>query len=193
MARPKQFNRIEALNKAMEHFWIHGYQATSMSELRKVMGIGRQSLYDTFGDKHQLFSEVLAHYTSYNDKDVDRLIEHDDVLISIRSFFETRVQMLSSETRKGCLMMNTCMELSPHDPDIAAQIQDGLEYMQKGFEYVLFKGQRQGSISVQKNAEELAFFLTSQVAGMVVMAKNNASRQQLQVIADLAVEVLKPI
>src|SRR5947207_627592 len=54
MARHKEFDRDETLQKAMEVFWSRGYEAASIGDLVKHMGINRQSLYDTFGDKHTL-------------------------------------------------------------------------------------------------------------------------------------------
>ena len=62
MARTKCFNRDEALEKAMQAFWAKGYEATSVQDLVDCMGINRGSLYDTFGDKHQLFLEALDQY-----------------------------------------------------------------------------------------------------------------------------------
>jgi len=59
MARPKEFDQAAALETAMEVFWTRGYEATTMGDLRKAIGIGRQSLYDTFGDKEQLFAAAL--------------------------------------------------------------------------------------------------------------------------------------
>ena len=62
MARHKAFNREEVLDRAIEVFWAHGYEATSIQELVDSMGINRGSLYDTFGDKHRLFLEALDRY-----------------------------------------------------------------------------------------------------------------------------------
>ena len=62
MARRKEFDRDEALHKAMEVFWSRGYEATSVGDLVEHMGINRQSLYDTFGDKHSLYLAALDRY-----------------------------------------------------------------------------------------------------------------------------------
>jgi TetR/AcrR family transcriptional regulator, transcriptional repressor for nem operon len=64
VARPKEFDRDKALKRAMEVFWEHGYEATSTDQLLKAMGIGRQNLYDTFGDKRRLFLEALGLYAT---------------------------------------------------------------------------------------------------------------------------------
>src|SRR5437588_10770448 len=62
MARPKTFDRTEMLDRAMELFWYRGYEATSIHDLLEHLEISRQSLYDTFGDKHALFLEALKRY-----------------------------------------------------------------------------------------------------------------------------------
>lgn len=191
MARPKEFDRQTALDKAMNLFWLRGYEATTMTDLRRAMGIGRQSLYDTFGDKKQLFSEVLDQYVSFNDANVAEMLTNDLGIAGIRSFLDARVRMLSSGVRRGCLMMNTCVELVPHDPAVASKIQAGLITMQEGFEAALRGAIQQGQLAKNADVSNLAVFLTSQVAGMVVMAKNHASREQLQAVADLTLEALK--
>lgn len=190
MARPKEFDRQIALDKAMSLFWTQGYEATTMTDLRKAMGIGRQSLYDTFGDKTQLFAEVLDQYVSRNDANVSELLDSDLGLAGIRSFLNARVRMLSSGVRRGCLMMNTCVERSPHDPVVASKIQVGLATMQQGFETALTQAVQEGQLPPEADVSTAAGFLTTQVAGMVVMAKNNATKQQLQAVADLAMRAL---
>lgn len=190
MARPKEFDRQAALNQAMELFWTQGYEATTMTDLRHAMGIGRQSLYDTFGDKDQLFAEVLEQYIGFSDADVAKWLNHENGISGIRSFFDARVRLLSSGTRRGCLMINTCVELAVHDKTVASQIRQGLATLQKGFEAALTGALEQGELARDSDVSDLAIFLTSQIAGMVVVAKNNASRKQLQAIADLALQKL---
>src|SRR5258708_38286901 len=62
MARPREFDRDGAVERAMSAFWRKGYAATSTDDLLRAMNIGRQSMYDTFGDKHRLYVEALEKY-----------------------------------------------------------------------------------------------------------------------------------
>ncbi|MEM9644359.1 MAG: TetR/AcrR family transcriptional regulator [Planctomycetota bacterium] len=188
MARPKEFDRKQALDQAMELFWTRGYEATTMTDLRHAMGVGRQSLYDTFGDKDKLFREALDQYASLSNADVGQFLTEEDGLDGIRSFFRKRVSALASGTRRGCLIMNSCMELSPHDEVVALRVRKCLRVLEKGFETALKGAQKKGKIATGSDVGKLSIFLTSQLAGMVVMAKNRASRQHLQAIADTALQ-----
>ncbi|MEM7016071.1 MAG: TetR family transcriptional regulator C-terminal domain-containing protein, partial [Pseudomonadota bacterium] len=109
----------------------------------------------------------------------------------IRAFLDARVHMLSSGVRRGCLMINTCVELAPHDVKVAEQLQSGLATMRLGFEIALNRALEQGEIPQDANVSELAVFLNAQVAGMTVMAKNQASQQELQAVADQALRSLR--
>jgi TetR/AcrR family transcriptional regulator, transcriptional repressor for nem operon len=62
MVRPKEFDRDVAVERAMSVFWSKGYAATSTDDLLQAMQIGRQSMYDTFGDKRRLYVEALERY-----------------------------------------------------------------------------------------------------------------------------------
>jgi len=190
MARPKEFDRQAALDKAMYLFWTRGFEATTMTDLRKEIGIGRQSLYDTFGDKNQLFSEALQQYMRINDANVAELLNEENGIDGIRSLLDSRVKMLSSGVRRGCLMMNSTVELSLHDQDVAAKLQTGLTTMQEGFEKALRGAIKKGQVKPDVDVSNLASFLVAQVAGMVVLSKNDASKQELQAIADFAIKAI---
>src|ERR1700720_934012 len=64
MARPKEFERETALQGAIGVFAEHGYEGTSTDALTRAMGINRQSMYDTFGDKWRLYLEALQRYVA---------------------------------------------------------------------------------------------------------------------------------
>jgi TetR/AcrR family transcriptional repressor of nem operon len=191
MARPKEFRREVVLDKAMELFWTHGYEATSMSDLQRCMGIGRQSLYDTFGGKKEVFQESLERYLEGVKRYSESLLGAADGLVAIRTYFDTAIRNQTRATpRRACMMFNTCAEVAPHDPEIRKQVRKGVSALQKRFELALRRAQEQGALSTNADAHALAIFLTTQAGGITIMSRGGASRKELQSTVDVALRAI---
>src|SRR3712207_3633301 len=108
MARHKEFDRDEALQRAMEVFWSRGYEAASVGELVKHMGINRQSLYETFGDKHSLYLAALDRYREVEGAKMYGVLEGPgSVKRALRELFEGVIEgALGEGGRRGCLVGN---------------------------------------------------------------------------------------
>ena len=120
MVRTKQFDRHVVLDEAMEVFWERGYHATSISDLVERLGVNRQSLYDTYGGKDELFLAALERYREIQTVPVRRLLERDGPVLEIlREFFDNAVNAVLGDGCKGCFMVNTATELAGHDPAVA--------------------------------------------------------------------------
>ena len=87
MARPKEFDIDQVLDRATELFWTKGYEETSMRDLEEGLGVGRQSLYSTFGDKRDLFLAALDRYSSLQQERIEPLLAPDAGLAAIRAYF----------------------------------------------------------------------------------------------------------
>ena len=101
----------------MDAFWTKGYEATSMADLCSCTGLHKGSLYQAFGDKHQLFMDSLNHYAETEFREV-AAVAYDSAspLENIRAMvFKIAA---NSKSEKGCMMVNTMVELAPHDPEI---------------------------------------------------------------------------
>src|ERR1700735_5834302 len=120
MARPKEFDPERALTKAMNLFWRLGYENTSMEALMKAMGIARQSLYDTFGDKRSLYLKALAHYREETNASMRRLFSSAP---TVKDAFAQLLYGLSAESRaqhaRGCLLLSANMERAAGDSVIS--------------------------------------------------------------------------
>jgi TetR/AcrR family transcriptional regulator, transcriptional repressor for nem operon len=118
MPRAKAFDPDEALQKAMQIFWEHGYGATSVDTLVQGMGMNRFSLYSTFGGKHRLFVAALERYRDTIVADLVGELEHAvGRRAAIRQFSMRLVNFFaSSHGWRGCLITNTAVELALHDP-----------------------------------------------------------------------------
>ena len=182
MARHKEFNREEVLGKAMETFWRHGYEGTSVQDLLESMGINRGSLYDTFGDKRSLFLEAIAHYDRTVVRRLAARLEAPGASKSaiVDYFYSLVDSMVADPDRRGCFVTNTAVELCPHDPDTARRVAGNLQRIEKAFYTALSRAQEKGEISPEKNLQALAGYLTCNLQGLRVISKVNPDRQVLE-------------
>ena len=105
--RPREFERDEALDKAMDLFWSQGYEATGVAQLCAHMGVGRQSLYNTFGDKESLFTEALTRYKQLRlESMITGLRGPGSGLENVRRLLEGWDEASTDVAHKGCLMAN---------------------------------------------------------------------------------------
>src|SRR4051812_18827446 len=113
MARPTEFDRDEAVRRALDLFWAKGYAATSLDDLTAAMGIGRGSLYNAFGDKHALFLEALDRYRADRLGQLRRVLEAaPSARAGVAAALRGTVGALWSEApRRGCLLANSAAEL----------------------------------------------------------------------------------
>lgn len=192
MARPKAFDRTQALDQALDLFWYRGYEATSIQDLLDTMGLNRGSLYDTFGDKHSLFLEALDRYESQFGGQLGQYLAKPlPIRAAIRLAFEQIIEAaVTDPQRRGCMMVNAIIELAPHDAAVARRAQVATTAGQQAFYTALQTAQANGEIDPSANLEQLAAFLTNTVYGLRVMAKVSPDRARMQAVVDTAMRIL---
>jgi AcrR family transcriptional regulator len=193
MGRPKEFDRDAALKAATEVFWEKGFAGTSTEDLTTAMGIGRQSLYDTFGDKRRLYLEALGRYNT------EQVGGHLALIRDGRSAPEAIEALLmafvveSEDLRRlGCFGINAICEFGQHDPQVAAVGEPGAEAMQGALERLLRDGQAKGEIDPDLDPAAGARFINVTLAGLKVQARAGASVEALRHVAAFAARSLKP-
>jgi TetR/AcrR family transcriptional regulator, transcriptional repressor for nem operon len=123
MAGVKQFDRNEALDRAMVTFWTRGYEATSIDDLVQATGIGRGSLYGTFGDKRQLFLAALDHYWNTVGMEMFAELPDPEARHAIERMFDALIRRASNpKLPRGCLFTNTSLECPTCGDEIARKI-----------------------------------------------------------------------
>lgn len=192
MPRPKEFIPEEALEKAMDVFWRKGYEATSIEDLVTHMGINRGSLYETFGDKHQLFSAALDRYCTQVIAERFKVLDQPgSACEAIKTFFRGLVNMAGTDAaRKGCLVANTAMELSPHDKEAGKRITIALQWVENRFYQALVRAREQGELNDSKDLRAIARTLACLLQGAAVMAKAGADKLTLQDILRSGLSIL---
>ncbi|MFD1602674.1 TetR/AcrR family transcriptional regulator [Flavobacterium artemisiae] len=181
MARTKEFNEDQALDKAVEIFWHKGYNGTSAQDLVTHLGLSRSSLYDTFGDKQQLFSKALKKYQTQGQDAVKELLEEsEDVKEAFTQIFKQAViESLEDRITKGCFMVNSSVELAMHDEEIAKIVSDNRQTMEDVFLKAVKKGQEAGQISTKLDALTLARFVFNNYSGIRVLARAGEKNKQV--------------
>jgi TetR/AcrR family transcriptional repressor of nem operon len=185
MARTKEFNEDQALDKAIEIFWHKGYNGTSAQDLVTYLGLSRSSLYDTFGDKQKLFSKSLQRYQKQAQNSVEQLFdESKNIKETLHAIFEQAViESLEDRITKGCFMVNSSVELAMHDEDISKIVKNNSHIMEEVFTKAVQKGQENGQISKQQDARVLARFIFNNYSGIRVLAR--AGERDKQVYDDI--------
>jgi len=192
MARQKEFDRDEALHKAMETFWARGYEATSIQHLVESMGINRQSLYDTFGDKHALYLLTLDRYRDVESRKVFELLEAPgSVKKAIRQLFSGLIDCaLESKQRRGCFMGNAISELSGRCKQTAAKTCSNMTALEDALYRTLLRGKKSGEFNNLRDPRAVARFLYSNLQGLTLVAKANPDRKALEDVVKVTLSVL---
>ena len=181
MARPREFDEEEALTAAIGCFWARGYEATSTRDLADAMGIAGKSLYNAFGDKHGLFRQALERYMQGFDVRISRLEGQMPPRQAIRAFFDEIVeQTLSDRDCKGCMLVNSAVEVAPHDPDLRQVVAEGLAKVEAFFRRCVAAGQQSGTIPAVQTADDLARHLLAVLLGLRVLARSGPERALLE-------------
>lgn len=190
MARSKEFEINTVLDKAMDLFWRQGYEKTSIQELVTYMGIHRRSLYDTFGDKHDLFMDVMNRYKTIIETNINnRIHQSNSAKQAIRQLFEMTI-CTEEDHPKGCLLVNTAVELAMHDSEVAAKIHEEFLISEKLFYDLLVRGQQTGEISGHHNAVNLSLYFNNAWVGLRVLVKTTEDKEKLVSIIDTTLAIL---
>jgi TetR/AcrR family transcriptional repressor of nem operon len=192
MARPKEFDEERALAAALEVFWEKGYEAASVQDLTERMGIQKASLYNTFGDKHALFVRALSAYSTETLEWYRVLLERPGPtrVILADLFRELTDGCGKDDDCRGCLCVNSAVELAPHDPAIAALIDRHNRSREELFRRALKRGQASGEVPADLDATATARFLLNVIAGLDVARKGGPRQSELDDVVRVALSVL---
>lgn len=189
MARTKEYDEDAVLLIAMRLFWEKGFEKTSMKDLVSQMGVHKRSLYDTFGDKHSLYVRALNRYLQIildkrpNGKELTSVE-------AIRLLFEGVIANEDSEYPKGCLIVNTAVELGLHDAESKTWVNQRFMDTEKFIRELIEEGQKSGEIDKQLNAESLSIYFHNALVGLRVMVKVTDSRDKLEEIIQATMSIL---
>lgn len=193
MARPKEFDPQCALDKAKEQFWAKGYEATSLNDLVHCMGIQRGSLYNAFGDKHQLFLAALDRYAEVEICERIRMLEEAGAGVrAIRRFFVALSEAaMRGELNNGCFMVNTMAEPASEDEDVRERVQRHMARMEQAFYRVLHRARCAGELDAQCEPRALARHLLMLMSSLALSVRFGTDKKVLRDVLKVGLSVLK--
>lgn len=154
----------------MELFWDKGYEATGMAQLVEHVGIGRQSLYNTFGDKHSLFLEALEAYArEFLERFVDVLEAPGSPLENVRRVLRMWEQMADDGDFKGCLYASASAALGRHDPTVAKALAKSYDLLERVFAGAFERAQAAGELGSEVDPRDLARLFVNTGQGLAVL------------------------
>lgn len=172
MARPREFDEGAVLDAAVLCFWKQGYEATSVRDLVAQTGITAASLYNAFGDKRALYQKALDHYVEASVADKIRRCEALPPRQAIEAFFEDIVKRsLKDRDRKGCMLVNSALDVAPHDPAFRKVVAEVLIGIEAFFLACVRAGQANGTVTRSLPAETLSQNLLGVLMGIRVLAR----------------------
>lgn len=192
MARTKDFDENEVLTKAIQVFWLKGYNGTSMQDLVDSLGISRSSLYDTYTDKHTLFMKALESYQNSGAARIQDIIDNSgSAKETVKRLLElATTELLDDKEQKGCFMVNAEVEVASHDAAVNSLVCKNDQQMEEAFYQVIQKGKDSGEIKNQQDARALARFIFNSVKGMRVTAKSITDKAVFDDIITLTISIL---
>ena len=195
MARPKEFDEAAALDSAIDCFRRRGYHATSIRDLAASMGICGTSLYNSFGGKRALFAQALDRYLDRSVRArLKRLEESFPPHRIIPVFFDEVIERsVTDRSRGGCLLINSALEIGPHDRKLGAEIARRLGEIEAFLQRAISAGQAVGSIAASLDSTDVARLLLGILLGIRVLARSKPDRDLLEGMARPALALLGPI
>lgn len=192
MARPKEFETEIALAKAIELFAGHGYEGTSTDELLQVMGISRQSMYDTFGDKRRLYLEALQRYTAESvSSQIRELSSTSSAMKGIEAVMSFAVSQALADPEPKCLGLSAICEFGRSDPEVSMITDMAGRTLLSAFERRISEAKAAGEIGKDVNPSAAAQFIIATVSGIKMAARAGATAESLRGIARIALRGLK--
>lgn len=191
MPRNKQFDQAEVLDRAMQTFWTHGFEATSVEVLVERTGINRGSLYASFGDKRSLFLAALDKYLDRRNSLLAELRTLASPRDAIRRVFESLFQRNGGpDASAGCLLVNTALELAAHDREIRDIVARSQSDMKAFFVERIIAGQRIEEFGASVDPERAGAVLLATLLGTRVLVRTRPDRHLLNAVIDTALDQL---
>jgi TetR/AcrR family transcriptional repressor of nem operon len=192
VARAREFDEDDVLERAMQLFWARGYEATTVADLTAELGLSKGSLYNAFGDKHTLFLAALGRYgRGPGTALAAALPATGPVLPRLGELLHELAEHIAADpTRRGCFVVNSTSELAARDDQVAACAREVFRALADALRTALTRARDQGELAPDADPRHLAHFLVDTVQGMQVTGKADPDPARLHATVDVALSAL---
>ncbi|MEV7808358.1 TetR/AcrR family transcriptional regulator [Microbispora sp. NPDC088329] len=186
MGRARAFDRDIALERALEEFWRHGYEATSIAGLTAVMGVNPPSLYAAFGDKRRLFGEAVRRYQETHGAFASRALAGEPTArAAVERLLGEAAEVYTDPAHPpGCMIISAGVNTS--DPGVIEELRGHREAGKAAIRRRIERDAEAGLLPPETDAPALATFFAAVIQGMSTQARDGASREDLDAVATLA-------
>lgn len=191
MARTKEFDPEVALQAAVKVFWRLGYERTSLDLLMREMGISKQSLYDTFGDKRAIYFKAMRSYRKATNDSLRGIFAGDrPVRDGFSKIFTSMIRETREQHEQGCLLLSANLSRDLKDAEMTEFLRANQREVEQIFADAFRRAKRRGEISAEKKPVALARFFVATIQGMRALARLNHDRKELEHISKVAMSSL---
>jgi TetR/AcrR family transcriptional regulator, transcriptional repressor for nem operon len=193
VGRRKEFDENAVLEHAVQCFWSQGYEATSVRDLARNMGIAGASLYNAYGDKRSLYALALDYYVEHSFKERERRFEQLAPRDAIQGFLGELVERsIQDPDHKGCMLVNAALEVAPFDAEFRAVVAGVFAQIEAFLLRCVKAGQLDGTISTAHAANDMARLLLGAVIGIRVLARTRPDAELLRGLVRPLFAMLEP-
>ena len=192
--RPRAYDPDEALRRALQVFWRHGYARTSLDDIVAATGMNRPSLYSAFGDKRSLYLKALTHYHTLTGEALRRALSGTDPLhITLMRVYDAAITLyLSGDQPLGCFAVGTATTEAAEDPDVRAMLAESTRRLDRAFEARISVARNAGEFPPDADTGALAGLASATLHTIAIRARAGIPRDELLNLASRAVAIICP-
>lgn len=187
MARPREFDEDEVLDRVLKTFWEQGYESTSLANLLEATGLTKSSLYGAFGSKEMLFRQVLDRYRQHYLAFMQEALTESTPRRIVEQLLLGMVKLHTGvSTPRGCLETNAALACSSENQAIRHELASSRDAIRKRLRDRFEQTKTVGGLPKGMTIDAAAQYVATIIQGMAVRAKSGATREDLRLVVDAA-------
>ncbi len=193
MARAKEFDLDDIEDRAISVFWEKGYEGCSVNDLVQNLGLSRSSIYDTFGDKRQLYLRALDKYRRIGLEKMHEILRGTEDIYAVFETFlnESYNKPGNNSENKGCFMVNTATELGFADTEFSEIVNSNKTEIENMFSHYIHQAKQSGNIRSELSDITLARVLYNTMTGLRVASRSKADSAASQDVVKATLALLR--